>query len=90
MARLRSICSPLRRFAQVDNRRRILVVEAVAWLLLARLALIFIPFPRLARRLGAFVAPSDARAQKASTWIVQFDSGQPISARYVPSPAVVA
>jgi len=52
----------LRRFGQVDNRRRALLAEAVAYLFAARLALIFIPFPRLARRLGTFVPPADARA----------------------------
>jgi hypothetical protein len=66
MASLRSIRRPLRRFAQVNNRRRGLVLEAVAWLLLARLGLLFIPFPRLARHLGTFVAPADARALQAS------------------------
>jgi hypothetical protein len=38
------------RFSQVDNRRRLLLAEAVGCLLVARLALLFIPFPRLARR----------------------------------------
>ena len=50
------------RFTQVGNRRRALLVEAVTWLLLARLSLIFISFPKLARHLGTFVAPADARA----------------------------
>ena len=62
MALSRSIRRPLRRFAQVDRRRRLLVIEAVACLLVARLALIFVPFPRLARRLGTFVPPNDPRA----------------------------
>ena len=96
MARLRSIRRLFRRFTQVDNRRRILVVEAVAWLLLARLALIFIPFPRLARRLGAFVAPNDARALQAKTKgsQEQIELAEEIgwavtrSARYVPFKAV--
>jgi hypothetical protein len=51
----------IRRFTQVDSRRRALVVEAVACLLLARLALVFVPFQRLARHLGTFVAPAKAR-----------------------------
>jgi hypothetical protein len=67
MARLRSIRRPLRRFRQVGGRRRVLVAEAVVWLLLARLALIVIPFPRLARHLGTFVPPSDARALLAKS-----------------------
>jgi hypothetical protein len=65
MARLPSIRRRLRRFAQVGNRRRALLAEAVAWLLLTRLALLLVPFPRLARRLGTFVPPSDARAVAA-------------------------
>ena len=62
MARLRLIRRLLLRFTQVGPRRRILVFEAVAWLWLSRLALIFVPFPSLARRLGTFVPPSDPRA----------------------------
>jgi len=65
MALSRSIRRPLRRFAQVGNRRRALVVEAVVCLWLARLGLIFVPFPKLARRLGTFVPPSDPRALPA-------------------------
>lgn len=50
------------RFAQIGNRRRVLLVEAVTWLLLARLSLIFVSFPKLARHLGTVVAPTDTRA----------------------------
>jgi hypothetical protein len=67
MARLRLIRRLLRRFGQVDNRRRALLAEAVVYLLVARLALIFIPFPRLARRLGTFVPPADPRATQERT-----------------------
>ena len=42
-----------------------MLIEAVAWLLVARLSLIFVSFPRLARRLGTLVAPTDARALRA-------------------------
>ena len=55
------------RFARVGHRRRAVLIEAVAWLLLARLSLIFVSFPRLARQLGTFVAPTDARAQHATS-----------------------
>ena len=65
MVRLRWIRRRLRRFGQIDNRRRALLVEAVTCLLAARLALIFIPFPRLARRLGAFAPPADPRVAQA-------------------------
>jgi Transglutaminase-like superfamily len=92
--RLRSIRRPLRRFGEVDRRRRALVIEAVVWLIVARLALIFVPFPRLARHLGTFMPPSDARAAATAA-----DSGQvrlagdigwavTRSARYVPFRAV--
>lgn len=66
MARLRLIRRLLLRFRQIDNRRRVLLPEAVACLLAARLALIFVPFPVLARRLGTFVPPADARTAQAS------------------------
>jgi len=62
MARLRLIRRRLVRFGQIDNRRRLLLVEAAGWLLLARLALLFVPFPWIARHLGAFVPPEEARA----------------------------
>ncbi len=64
MALLRSIRRPLRRFAQVDGRRRALAVEAAVCLLAARLALTLIPFPQLAGRLGTVVSPSDQRAAR--------------------------
>lgn len=96
MARLRSIRRPLRRFGQVGQRRRVLVVEAVAWLWLSRLALIVIPFPRLARRLGKFVTPAVARALQTKSKRLQDDTrlaeevGWAVtrSARYVPFKAV--
>jgi transglutaminase superfamily protein len=62
MVQLRLIRRLLRRFGQVDHRSRALLAEAVAYLFAARLALIFVPFPRLARRLGTFVPPAEARA----------------------------
>jgi hypothetical protein len=96
MARLRLIRRLLLRFQQIDNRRRALLPEAVAYLLAARLALIFIPFPRLAPRLGSFVPPTDGRVSevrapapdetvqlaKAVGWAVTR------AARYVPFKAV--
>ncbi len=86
----------LRRFGQVDNRRRALLAEAVAYLFAARLALIFIPFPRLARLLGTFVPPTDPRAAQAETGAapdqaeLAADIGWAVtrSARYVPFKAV--
>jgi hypothetical protein len=94
MALSRSIRRPLRRFAQVDNRRRTLVVEAAICLWLARLGLIFVPFPRLARRLGDFVPPNDPRALAAREPTPQVALAQEIgwavtrAARHVPFKAV--
>ncbi|MBI1202388.1 MAG: lasso peptide biosynthesis B2 protein [Rhodopseudomonas sp.] len=65
MAWLRSIRHPLHRFTQVDGRRRLLVIEAIIWLWLARTALRLVPFPRLAQRLGTFATPEVARATAA-------------------------
>lgn len=65
MVRWRSIPRKLRRLARIDGRRRALLIEASAWLLWARLMLIFVPFPRLARHLGAFVPPADPRVAAA-------------------------
>jgi Transglutaminase-like superfamily len=96
MARLRSIRRLLLRFRQIDNRRRMLLPEAVAYLLAARLALVFIPFPVLARRLGSFVSPSDPRAAagRAAMAAAQTQTAAEIgwavtrAARYVPFKAV--
>jgi Transglutaminase-like superfamily len=96
MARLRLIRRLLLRFRQIDNRRRALLVEAVAYLLAARLALIFIPFPRLARRLGTFVPPAEARTLQTQHGASQDaartarDIGWAVTraARYVPFKAV--
>src|SRR6185437_11805008 len=65
MARSYPLRRRLTRFSQIDNRRRLLLAEAVGCLLVARLALLFVPFPRLARKLGAFVPPDDPRALRA-------------------------
>jgi hypothetical protein len=62
MAPLRWIPRRPRRFAQIGADRRALLVEAVLWLAAARVALIAVPFPMLARRLGDFVPPTDRRA----------------------------
>ncbi len=68
----------------------------MACLLAARLALIFIPFPRLARHIGTFVPPTDPRAAQARTGIapdqthLAEDIGWAVTraARYVPLKAV--
>jgi Transglutaminase-like superfamily len=95
MTRLRLIRRLLLRFRQVGARRRLLLMEAVACLLLARLALIFIPFPRIARRLGNLVPPSDPRVLRAkesaaAEALLATDIGWAVTraARYVPFKAV--
>jgi hypothetical protein len=96
MVRLRLIRRRLVRFGQIDNRRRLLLLEAAGWLLVARLALVLIPFPRLAPRLGAFVSPQEARAAQAR-WPQTPDRAEQAqivgwavtrAARYVPFKAV--
>lgn len=94
MARSRSTRRLLLRFGQIGPRRQALVAEAVLCLLAARLALVFVPFPHLARRLGTFTkpgeaqhpdlpaAPTDARAATDIGWAVTR------AARYVPFKAV--
>ena len=86
----------LTRFAQVDNGRRLMLAEAAVWLLLARLALVFVPFPVLARRLGDFVPPSDPRVwrMRERTDAAQADVAETVgwavtrAARHVPFKAV--
>ena len=65
MKPLRRMGNKLRRFGSIGARRRALVIEAALWLLAARIALIAVPFPRIARRLGAFVPPDDERVARA-------------------------
>ena len=65
MARLRSTRGRLHKFVRLNHERRALLPEAAAWLLLTRVALLVVPFPRLARHLGTFVPPSDSRVCQA-------------------------
>jgi hypothetical protein len=67
MARSSSKRTRLSRFVALDGSRKLLLLEAAAWLLAVRLTLVFVPFPSIARRLGAFMAPSDLRAGMASS-----------------------
>lgn len=50
------------RTRQVDNHERLLLAEAIWNLAAARFRLATQPFPRIARRLGGFVTPAQARA----------------------------
>lgn len=92
----RRIYQLVRKLGQVENRRRALSAEAAAYLLAARLSLIFVSFTQLARHLGAFVSVSDPCASKARTFAVpsQIHLAKEIgwavtsAARYVPFRAV--
>jgi hypothetical protein len=96
MARLRSIRRLLVRFTQIDDRQRALLAEAAASLCAARFILAFTPFPRLSRRLGTMLTPSDPRIVEMGvpTYSGQTHLAQEVSwavtraARYVPSKAV--
>jgi|SRR5579862_3815667 len=94
MVRLRLSRRLLHRFGQVGYHRRALLAEAVAWLLAARLAIIFVPFPRLARRLGKFVPPAAAASVRAGGSPEQARLAEEIgwavtrAARYLPFKAV--
>jgi hypothetical protein len=62
----RDVGRKIRTLAGAGWRRQALVAEACASMLAARL-LLLLPFPRVARRLGEFVAPGDPRvAQRAA------------------------
>jgi hypothetical protein len=63
----RSIGAGLMKLGQLGKGRRALLFEAVAWLLLARLSLLLVSFPRLARHLGTVVTPADPRAGQAAS-----------------------
>jgi hypothetical protein len=94
MARLRLIRRLLLRLRQIGARRGALVAEAVLCLLAARLALFFVPFPRLARRLGQFVPPDRAQRVAATPTAQAAQAATDIgwavtrAARYVPFDAV--
>ena len=65
VARSRDLPRKVRRLISLDGPRRALLIEAVLALALARLVLLIVPFPRLARRLGACVGPDDRRVLEA-------------------------
>ena len=82
-----------RRYAHLPIGRKLLVCEAVIWLALARLALLFVPFRHLAARFGTI---ADARAPAVPSSLAEAreplvrDVGWAVtrSARYVPFRAV--
>jgi hypothetical protein len=48
-----------RKFRCLSWRRRSLLLEAAFWLVVARFALVFVCFPRIARHIGHLHAPAD-------------------------------
>ena len=48
----------LRRIARLPAAKVLLALEAASWLLLARAALLLVPFPRIGRYLGTLQAPT--------------------------------
>ena len=62
------------RTRQIDQRDRALLAEAIFALARARVQLATQPFPRIARRLGGFVAPDKARVVSAD-WTTGDDDG---------------
>ena len=84
----------LRRLCHLDGRRRLLLVEASALLLLSRLVLIVVPFRHLAPRLGTLAQPEethDAPAdQERPVAEIAVDIGWAVmcAARHLPFKAV--
>jgi len=85
----------LRRVGGTPNSRRLLLIEAVRWLALARLALIAVPFRSLAARFGTVHTPAQAKAAAPHSYsdsevAVAGDVGWAVTraARYVPFRAV--
>lgn len=86
----------VRRLGQVDPRDHALLVEATLRLLVARIAIATMPFPRVARRMGGFIPPAAARAKanaappSAADLVVARKIGWAVTraARHIPFEAV--
>ncbi|MEG3124146.1 lasso peptide biosynthesis B2 protein [Sphingomonas sp. GB1N7] len=61
MARSPSILRKLRTLSGVGAKRQLLVAEAVASMLRARITVLVRPFPKVSARFGTFVPPTDPR-----------------------------
>lgn len=61
MARSRSTLDKLGTLSRVGLRQQALVAEAIAAMLRARVVVLLRPFPKVSKRFGEFVPPSDPR-----------------------------
>ena len=84
-----------RRFYRISNAQRLLLAQAIVWLALARIALLVVPFEKLAARFGKMVPPTSAdgavqRPLSAAQSVQARDIGWAVTraARYVPFRAV--
>ena len=90
--RRRPVRRMIRRFLRLPRGRKLVLVEAIASLAVARLALLFVPFRTLAAGFGSVGSPLDTPARPAAP--VQLADIQAIgwavtrAARYVPFRAV--
>jgi len=68
-----------RRFRRLPGGRRLLLLEAAFWLTAARLAILLVPFPRIARYLGELHPPArepdrflrEAAAARGVSWAIE-------------------
>lgn len=75
---------PIRKLLRISWRERLLLLEAVGWLALARLALLIVPFRRIAPRLGRTTGdtlPDDPRSEQVGQQIAR---AVQVASRYTP------
>jgi hypothetical protein len=75
---------PVGKLFRTAGRDRLLLVEAAGWLLAARLALIFVPFRRLAARLGRAMAESPASDPRQDDLARRVGWAVGVASRYTP------
>jgi hypothetical protein len=75
-----------RKFRGLSRRRRSLLLETAFWLAVARLAVAFVCFPRIARHIGHLHAPADLPADSSQDGAVACEISWAIdrSARLLP------
>jgi hypothetical protein len=80
--RFRSL--PIRKFVRFPWRDRWLVLEAGAWLALTRLAILLVPFRRIARTLGKVMAESSHDDPRDDDLVRRVGWAVRIASRYTP------